>query len=52
MIIEIVVRTAFCVLRRTQNEERRTKNEYGLDIMNKNMNIAIIIIIAEKLKLP
>jgi len=25
---------------------------YGLDIMNRNRNIAIIIIIAEKMKLP
>lgn len=29
-----------------------TQNEYGMEIMNRKMNIAVIIIIEEKLKLP
>ena len=52
MVVNIVLCFAFCVLRAEQNDEHKTQNEYGLDIMNKNINIAIIIIIAEKLKLP
>ena len=37
---------------RIQNTEYGIQNEYGFGIMNRNMNIAIIIIIAEKMKLP